>query len=113
MLSCSHYQKKSGRRSMQRTGFMSIVAAILLLLPLACGAASDEQKKFAHEVVERNAEPIAIVGDSLYYFAELGMQEFESAKFLKTTLESIGFKVETGGAAMPTNIWAQWGSGKP
>jgi aminobenzoyl-glutamate utilization protein B len=97
---------------MQRTRLISLLAA-LLLLPLACGAASDEQKKFAHEVVDRNAEPIAVVGDSLYYFAELGMQEFDSATFLKTTLESIGFKVETGGAAMPTNIWAQWGTGRP
>ena len=41
------------------------------------------------------------------------MQEFESARFLKQTLEDIGFKVEQGGAGMPTNIWAQWGSGKP
>ena len=28
-------------------------------------------------------------------------------------LESVGFKVELGGAGMPTNVWAEWGSGKP
>jgi aminobenzoyl-glutamate utilization protein B len=28
-------------------------------------------------------------------------------------LEQIGFKVELGGAGMPTNVWATWGSGKP
>jgi aminobenzoyl-glutamate utilization protein B len=76
-------------------------------------AATDDQKKHAFEAIERNADPIAIIGDSLYYFDELGMQEHESAKFLRKTLEDIGFKVEQGGAGMPTNIWAQWGSGKP
>ena len=76
-------------------------------------AASDEQKKHAYDVIDRNAEATATVGDSLFYFGELGMQEHESAKFLKQTLEGIGFKVEVGGAGMPTNVWAQWGSGKP
>jgi aminobenzoyl-glutamate utilization protein B len=76
-------------------------------------AATDEQKKHAFDAIERNADQIAIVGDSLYYFGELGMQEFESSKFLKETLEGIGFKVELAGAGMPTNVWAQWGSGKP
>src|SRR5262249_5281738 len=56
---------------------------------------------------------IAIVGDALYYYAELGMQELESAKFLKETLEGIGFAVEVGGAGLPTNVWAKWGKGKP
>ena len=100
---------------MQSNSLIKVVAILLFagFFPLACRAASDEQKKFAFDAVERNAEPIALVGDSLYYFAELGMQEFESAKFLKATLEGIGFKVETGGAGMPTNVWAQWGSGKP
>ena len=90
-----------------------VLAALGLLFSVACKAQSDERKKLAFEIVERNAEQLALVGDSLYYFAELGMQEFESAKFLKETLEGIGFKVETGGAGFPTNVWAQWGSGKP
>ena len=41
------------------------------------------------------------------------MQEFESTKLLKDTLEAAGFKVELGGAGMPTNLWAEWGSGQP
>jgi aminobenzoyl-glutamate utilization protein B len=53
------------------------------------------------------------ISDSLYYFGELGMQEFESTKLLKDTLEAGGFKVELGGAGMPTNLWAEWGSGRP
>jgi aminobenzoyl-glutamate utilization protein B len=76
-------------------------------------AESDARKTLAYEVVERNADQIALVGDSLYYFGELGMQEVESTKFLKQTLEAAGFTVETGGAGMPTNVWAHWGTGKP
>src|SRR4051812_14354048 len=88
-------------------------ACLLAALPLATLGASDEQKKHAYDIIDRNAAPTAVVGDSLFYFGELGMQEHESAKFLKQTLEGIGFKVEVGGAGMPTNVWAEWGSGKP
>jgi aminobenzoyl-glutamate utilization protein B len=73
----------------------------------------DDAKTLASEVVERNAEQIATIGDTVYYFGELGMQEVESVKFIKQVLESIGFTVETGTAGMPTNIWAHWGTGKP
>ena len=41
------------------------------------------------------------------------MQEFESAKLLKDTLTAAGFKVDLGGAGMPTNVWAEYGSGHP
>src|SRR5690349_2321974 len=98
---------------MKRTLSWVLLGALGFLFALACNAQVDERKKLAFDAVERNAEQLALVGDSLYYFAELGMQEFESAKFLKETLEEIGFKVETGGAGMPTSVWAQWGSGKP
>jgi aminobenzoyl-glutamate utilization protein B len=84
-----------------------------LLMPLAAQAASDEQKDFAFSVIERNATPMAKVGDSIYYFAELGMQEFESTKLLKDVFESAGFNVQLGAAGMPTNLWARWGSGHP
>jgi aminobenzoyl-glutamate utilization protein B len=90
-----------------------LLAALALGFALAAHAQVDERKKLAFGTIDKNADQIALVGDSLYYFAELGMQEVESAKFLKTTLEGIGFKVDTGGAGFPTNVWAQWGSGKP
>ena len=59
----------------------------ILALPLVFTAATadspSDAKKVAFEVVERNATQIATVGDVLYYFAEPGMQEYESAKYLK------------------------------
>ena len=56
---------------------------------------------------------IATLSDDVYYFAELGMQEHETSKLLAETLRSIGFRVRTGDAGMPTNVWAEWGSGAP
>src|SRR4029434_12411 len=86
---------------------------VVYLFPLATADTPDDPKRIAFEVIDRNAEQIATVGDVLYYFGEPGMQEYESSKYLKATLEQIGFKVEVGGAGLPTNVWATWGSGKP
>ena len=90
----------------------AMLGAAALVFSLA-HAQVDERKSMAFDIVERNAEQLATIGDTLYYYAELGMQEHESAKFLKETLEGIGFKVDLGGAGFPTNVWATWGSGRP
>jgi len=54
-----------------------------------------------------------IISDSIWNFAELGMQEFKSSAILIRTLEEEGFTVERGVAGMPTCFVASWGSGKP
>jgi aminobenzoyl-glutamate utilization protein B len=89
------------------------VVALFMVVPLAARAASDDQKHLADQIIDKNAQTIADIGDSIYYYAELGMQEFESTKLLKDTLEAAGFKVELGGAGLPTNLWATYGSGHP
>ena len=53
------------------------------------------------------------ISDSIWNYAELGMQEFKSSALLIKTLEEEGFKVEKGVAGMPTCFVATWGSGKP
>jgi aminobenzoyl-glutamate utilization protein B len=93
--------------------WMKTALALAFILPLAGAAAADERKQLAFEVVDRNAQQMTDISDSIYYFAELGMQEFESTKLLKDTLTAGGFKVELGGAGMPTNLWAEYGSGRP
>src|SRR5215475_5210891 len=95
-------------------GLMTIAIPAALMLPLACAmAGEDPRKQLAFEVVERNAQQMTDISDSLFYFGELGMQEFESTKLLKDTLTAAGFKVDLGGAGMPTNLWAEYGSGRP
>ena len=56
-------------------GLLSLLGC---LIPFA-GHAVDARKELAFEVVERNAEQAALLSDSIFYFGELGMQEFESA----------------------------------
>jgi len=87
--------------------------AVPFVAALASRAVADERKQLAFETVDRNAKQMTDISDALFYFGELGMQEFESAKLLKDTLAAAGFKVELGGAGMPTNIWAEYGSGRP
>jgi aminobenzoyl-glutamate utilization protein B len=96
-------------------GILQVIAGALVLgaLTVPSLAEQDGAKAVANEAIDRNADQIATIGDTVYYFGELGMQEVESAKFVKGVLESIGFTVETGTAGMPTNIWAHWGTGKP
>jgi aminobenzoyl-glutamate utilization protein B len=93
--------------------FVIAVVAVAFAFPVATADSPNEPKRVAFEAIDRNADQIATVGDVLYYFGEPGMQEYESSKYLKETLEQIGFKVEVGGAGLPTNVWATWGSGKP
>jgi aminobenzoyl-glutamate utilization protein B len=51
--------------------------------------------------------------DSIFSFAELGFQEFETSRYLTELLEQNGFTVEKGIAGVPTAFMATWGSGKP
>src|SRR5690349_609378 len=54
-----------------------------------------------------------VMVDSVFSFAELGFQEFETSKYLTGMLEKEGFKIERGVAGIPTAWVATWGSGKP
>jgi aminobenzoyl-glutamate utilization protein B len=72
-----------------------------------------KEKELVFNVVDRNSKAIALLGDNIYYFAELGMQEFETAKLMTQILEDAGFKVERGLSGMPTAFMATYGSGKP
>jgi aminobenzoyl-glutamate utilization protein B len=92
-----------------RIGILSLGLVLALVAP----ASADERKQRAFDVIERNAQQMFELSDSIFYFGELGMQEFESTKLLKDTLTAAGFKVELGGAGMPTNLWAEYGSGAP
>src|SRR5271170_4826526 len=54
-----------------------------------------------------------VMVDSVFSFAELGFQEFETSKYLAGILEKEGFKVERSVAGIPTAFVATWGQGKP
>lgn len=58
-------------------------------------------------------EKFGKISDTIWSYAELGMQEVKSSKLLADTLEEAGFKVERGLAGMPTCFVASYGTGKP
>ena len=92
----------------------------LALLLLACSASLhaqdarlDKLKAEAAREVDAKAKSIQEMVDQVFSYGELGMQEFETSKFLSGILEQNGFKVERGVAGIPTAWVARWGSGKP
>jgi len=71
------------------------------------------EKAYCFDYLERNAKAIATLNDSIFYFAELGMQEIETAKLMTDLLEQGGFKVERGISGFASGFCATCGSGGP
>jgi len=108
--------------------FRAIGLALALCAMILFGAVSDAsaaqkaaKPKISKEkmlVLDWLSQPQVVekfgkVSDTIWSYAELGMQEFNSSKLLADTLEQAGFKVERGLAGMPTCFVATYGSGKP
>jgi len=74
---------------------------------------SIDEKLFAFAFLDRNAAEVALLNDNIFYFAELGMQEYETAGLMTELLEQAGFRVDRGIAGFPTGFCATWGSGSP
>ncbi len=71
------------------------------------------EKQVIFDYVDANADALALLGDNIYYFGELGMQEYESAGLMTEVLEEHGFEVARGISGMPTAFLATYGTGKP
>jgi aminobenzoyl-glutamate utilization protein B len=92
------------------------LAATLPLLGLIHGApapAATDAKRTAFTAIDRNSGEIAKVGDTIFSYAELGMQEVETSALCVRVLQDMGYRVETGISGIPTAIMATYGSGKP
>ena len=101
---------------------LALCAAIIFTAAGDAGAvAKDPKPKVSKEkklVLDWLSQPQVVenfgkISDSIWSYAELGMQEFKSSKLLADTLENAGFTVERGAAGMPTCFVATYGSGKP
>jgi len=73
----------------------------------------DDLKREAVAEVDKSQKLIQEMVDSIFSFAELGFQEYETSKYVTGILERNGFKVERGVAGVPTAWVASYGSGKP
>lgn len=97
---------------------MKTVSALLLALVPAiplCAQTPDAEvlKQAASEMAEGRAKFTQVMVDSIFSFAELGYQEFETSAYVTGLLEKEGFRVQRGCAGMPTCFVAEWGSGRP
>jgi aminobenzoyl-glutamate utilization protein B len=74
---------------------------------------TEKGKTDAFHFIDRNKGEIGKIGDALFYFAELGMQEFRTSEYTADALRRAGFEVEMGIAGIPPAWMATWGSGEP
>ncbi|UCD44396.1 MAG: amidohydrolase [Candidatus Bathyarchaeota archaeon] len=70
-------------------------------------------KEVALNWIDDNEKHIIEISDKAWDYAELGLLEYKTSKFLADEIEGQGFKVERGVADMPTAFVATWGSGGP
>ncbi|MEE2971114.1 MAG: amidohydrolase [Pseudomonadota bacterium] len=71
------------------------------------------EKQAVFDYLDSNAEALAGLGDSIFYFAELGMQEFETVDLMTNLLGDAGFAIEREVSGFPTAFIASYGSGRP
>ena len=72
-------------------------------------------KEEAEQMIRDRTKLAQEIVDHLFSFGELGMQEFETQRYLTGLLEEEGFDIELGVAGMPSAWTATWsnGSGEP
>jgi len=89
--------------------------AALITAPVSGQARLDALKREALAGVEARAKLVQEIVDMLYSFGELGMQEFETQRYLTAILEAEGFEIELGVAGIPSAWTARWsnGTGRP
>lgn len=106
------------RNALTRTIAASFVVVLCLTLAFGQAPAKIKVAKEKQLVLDWLGKPEILekfgrIADSIWSYAELGLQEFKSSKLLADTLEQAGFKLERGLAGMPTCFVATYGSGKP
>src|SRR5262245_10217480 len=107
--------KSKGKR--QKAKALRVGRSCILLLPFAfClltfalplfSQSLPVLKHEALEAVDSRREFVQQAVDSIFSFAELGFQEFETAAYVTGLLEKEGFKITRGAAGMPTAFVAE------
>lgn len=109
-------QARSFSPSLAAVAFVRALAtgalAFATLAPLAARAQDlDDLKDEALAMVEARSKQVQEIVDMLFSFSELGMQEFETQRYLTGILEEEGFDIELGVAGMPSAWTARWSHG--
>ena len=97
---------------------LAVMIAALTLVPNLVAQQDprlEDLKVEAEQMIRDRAKLAQEIVDHLFSFGELGMQEFETQRYLTGLLEEEGFDIELGIAGMPSAWTATWsnGSGEP
>ncbi len=99
------------RRSARSTLLLAS-AALLFAPPFAAQAQDlDDLREEVIGMVDARAKMVQEMIDMQFSFGELGMQEFETQKYLTGILAEHGFDIELGVAGMPSAWTATWTNG--
>ena len=72
-----------------------------------------QEKQAAVAAIEAKADLVSHVADQVWEYAELSLQEFQSAKLYCKVLKEEGFAVEEGICGIETAFSASYGKGRP
>ncbi len=103
----------TSRRRWARTALVALAVALSLPATLPAQALPDSAKLEALKVealrrVEGRAKQVQEIVDMLFSFSELGMQEFETQRYITDLLQREGFQITKGYAGMPSAWVARW-----
>ncbi len=104
------------RRLQREIAALALLGSLLVIGRPALGESDERLERLKSEAiagVDTRAKLAQVMVDSIFSFAELGFQEFETSAYVTGVLEENGFAVERGIAGMPTAWVARWGTGRP
>ncbi len=90
-----------------------LIISFLALPGLSQKSKLSANKKAVLASVEKHRQNLIQLSDQIWEFAEIALEETQSAKVLSDYAEQQGFKVERGVAKMPTAFLASYGGGRP
>ncbi len=88
-------------------------AILLLLTTTAYSQGWTENKQAVVASIDKHADKLTAISDSIWAYAETALEEVRSAQELAAYAETQGFKVTLGVAGMPTAFIAEYGTGSP
>jgi len=96
-----------------------LIFIIVVSFILVASISGQSGKKFSKEkeavigYIESIQGELIKVSDTIWKYAEIGLEEYKSSILLADFAEKNGFKVERGISGMPTAFIASYGKGKP
>ena len=99
---------------MKKVIFIIVVPFILVAsISGQSGKKFIKEKEAVVQLIESMQDEMIKVSDTIWKYAEVGLEEYKSSKLLADFAEKNGFKVERGISGMPTAFIASYGTGKP